>query len=616
MATADDALSEGTTRRKVPAAQPVVQQVSQAARPAVSPMAAEINQQLRRPGGVSPAAYAMNQQFREVRAQSKPTIVVDSAGRAGVGGIPPTPVQQPAYRTGAPAGQPQFQQTPTPVNPTFRPAPATAGDALGARPAAAPRPVPAAAAKARPIPGSARAAGALAGGLEAINVAQTARESGPAAALDAAKAGGVRLATGQLGATLGGRVGGGIGAVTGGVAGYLAGDALADTELVRGNALVDAYAARREEQYRNAGVQQGGGGMSMVDTVGSMARAGARRDVANRAPLFDPTVEELDAIGVLRQPGQQQAGTALAPTAQPTAAPVSTGGQGPSARPNFVDETGDAPPSAGGDIVGQWNGRDITRAEANRLAGSLNGGTGSGLQDGNPTGVRAGDALAPERPRGPTSRAVGASIGGTSDLAAYAEQLDRQIADLGPLNMRSKRALVGELLGLKGRALGQQAGDAAAGERQAQQLDAQAASDALRADVDREQIAASDRTARRQTTQTITAEDGTVYSVEGNTLTALQTPDGKPLRGARTASQRDNTQAEIAAKLLEGMIPYGATPEQIQQGVQQANQAAAALVSGATSAPAARAPAGYTQVGTSGGKPVYRDAAGNTFIDE
>lgn len=604
MATADEALAEGTSR-KVPAAKPTI-----------SPLAQEINQQIRRPGGISPAASAVNDQFREVRAQAKPTIVVDSAGRAGVGGIPPTPVQQPAYRTGAPAGQPQFQQTPTPVNPTFRPAPATAGDALGARPAAAPRPVPAAAAEARPLPRSARAAGALAGGLEAINVAQTARESGPAAALDAAKAGGVRLATGQLGATLGGRVGGGIGAVTGGVAGYLAGDALADTELVRGNALVDAYAARREEQYRNAGVQQGGGGMSMVDTVGSMARAGARRDVANRAPLFDPTVQELDAIGALRRPGQPvAAGDALA--APVAAAPATTAAPRP--RANFVDETGDAPPAGGGDIVGTFQGRNITRGEANDLAGQLNGGTGAGLRDGNPTGVRttsAGDALATAQPRGPTSRAVGASIGGTSDLSAYAEQLDKQIADLGPLNMRSKRALVGELLGLKGRALGQQAGDAAAGERQAQELDARAASDALRADVDREQIAASDRTARRQTTQTITSEDGTIYSVDGNILTPLQDQQGQRVRAPRTASQRDNTQAEIAAKLLEGIIPYGATPEQIQQGVQQANQAAAALVSGATSAPAARAPAGYTPIGTSGGKPVYRDAAGNTFIDE
>ena len=604
MATADEALAEGT-RRKVPAA-----------KPAISPLAQEINQQIRRPGGISPAASAVNDQFREVRAQAKPTIVVDSAGRAGVGGIPPTPVQQPAYRTGAPAGQPQFQQTPTPVNPTFRPAPATAGDALGARPAAAPRPVPAAAAEARPLPRSARAAGALAGGLEAINVAQTARESGPAAALDAAKAGGVRLATGQLGATVGGRVGGGIGAVTGGVAGYLAGDALADTELVRGNALVDAFAARRAEANREAGILPGGGGMSMVDTGATMARAQARRDVANRAPLFDPTVQELDAIGALRRPGQPvAAGDALA--APVAAAPATTAAPRP--RANFVDETGDAPPSGGGDIVGTFNGRSITREQANDLAGQLNGGTGAGLRDGNPTGVRttsAGDALATTRPRGPTSRAVGASIGGTSDLSAYAEQLDKQIADLGPLNMRSKRALVGELLGLKGRALGQQAGDASAGERQAQELDARAASDALRADVDREQIAASDRTARRQTTQTITSEDGTIYSVDGNILTPLQDQQGQRVRAPRTASQRDNTQAEIAAKLLEGMIPYGATPEQIQQGVQQANQAAAALMAGNTGTPAANAPKGYTQVGTSGGKPVYRDAAGNTFIDE
>lgn len=467
------------------------------------------------------------------------------------------------------------------------------------------------------MPRSGRAAGALAGGLEAINVAQTARESGVGPAVQAAKEGGVRLATGQLGATVGGRLGGGVGAVTGGIAGYLAGDALADTELVQGNALVDAFQARREEELRAAGVQQGGGGMSMIDTTASMARAGARRDVANRAPLFNPTVEELGAIGALRQPGAAT-GPAAAALAVPTAtAAPTTGGQRP--RANFVDETGDAPPAGGGDVVGTFNGRSITRAEANDLAGRLNGGTGNGLQGGNPTGVRApaaADALATGTRQGPASRAVAASIGGTSDTQSFVEKIDRQIADLGPLNMRSKRQLVADLLGLQGRAIGQQAGDAAATDRQAAELDARAASDALRADVDREQIAASDRTARRQTTQTITAEDGTIYSVDGTTLTPLQDQQGQRVRAPRTASQRDNTQATIAAKLLEGLVPYGATPEQIQQGVQQANQAAAALVAGSTAASANAAPQGYTQIGTSGGKPVYRDAAGNTFIDE
>lgn len=604
MATADEALADGTTRRKIPAAPPSVQPVSQARAP-VSPMAADINQQMRRPGGLSPAASALNQQVTAARTEQA---TAQAAARAAA------PVAQPAYRTGAAPGQPQFQQTPAPVNPNPR-----AATALGAgtpsAPVAAARPAAATRPAANPrTAGANRATAALGVGLEAVNTAAALSNEGPAAAVQAAKEGGVRLAAGAAGAQIGGRVGGPIGATLGGTAGYLAGNALADTELVQQDALTDAFAARREEELRGAGVMQGGAAMSMVDSTASMARRGAERDVRAGKPLFNPTVEELGAIGALRQPGAATgpAATALAPT--PAATPAA--GQ---RRANFVDETGAAPPAGGtgGEVVGTFNGRQITRSEANDLAGSLNGGTGNGLENGNPTGVgTASTALASgTRSAGPISRAVGASIGGTSDLSGFAEQLDKQIADLGPLNMRSKRQLVGELLGLKGRALGQEAGEDAAGQRQAQELEARAAGDALRADVDREQIAASDRTQRRQNTQTITGEDGTIYRVEGSTLTPLQA-DGKNVRAPRTAAQTDNTQAKIAAELLGNFVPYGATPEQIQQGVIQANQAAAALTAGTTAAPAAAAPQGYTLVGTSNGKPVYRDAAGKQFIDE
>lgn len=610
MATADDALAEGTTRRKVPATQPTVQPVSQAR---VSPLAAEVNQQIRRPGGVSPAADAMNTQVRAARAPQS------------------SPITQPAYRTGAPAGQPQFQQTPAPVNPN----PRAASAALGAGapvPSVAPRPAPVTHASAgeaagRAVRSAARGAGTAAR-LGAAPVATTGRGVVP---------GLEKTAPGQRG---------GAGAVLGLTAGFSALGSLnrssqeyrdrlmlddpntplgaADQRINRGEQLLmdklgienpnlrALPATGRDVAVRTFGVANDLGA-SILDMGTGMVNAGREAFGAERIPTF----AELNGIEAPRRavPQPATASDALAPAAV-TATPASA-----TPRANFVDETSAAPPSgSAGDskVVGTFNGRQITRSEANDLAASLNGGTGAGLENGNPTGVgTASAALASgtRAERGPISRAVGASIGGTSDLSGFAEQLDKQIADLGPLNMRSKRQLVGELLGLKGRALGQQAGDAAAAQRQAQQLEAGAASDALRAEVDREQIAATDRTQRRQNTQTITAEDGTIYSVDGTTLTPLKA-DGKPVRAPRTAAQNDNTQAKIAADLLGNFVPYGATPEQIQQGVIQANQAAAALTAGTAATPAAAAPQGYTLVGTSNGKPVYRDAAGKQFIDE
>jgi hypothetical protein len=168
-----------------------------------------------------------------------------------------------------------------------------------------------------------------------------------------------------------------------------------------------------------------------------------------------------------------------------------------------------------------------------------------------------------------------------SERRQYNEQIDTQIKGLGDLNMRSKRELVGQLLGLKGRSVGQNF-DASAGRGiEAARLGQSAAEAQLGADVQREEIAAGERSSRRaanKTTQTITGADGTMYSLDGTVAAPITTADGKNVAAATKPAK--NEQAAIAAALLENLIPPGATPDEIAVAARQANTAAAALMSG------------------------------------
>lgn len=532
-----------------------------------------------------------------------PTIVVDSIGRAGVGAPPASPAPAtPAYRTGAAPGQPQFQQTPTPTNPNPRGVTAPAAPAPASPAATAPR-------VRQPIGRAGQAAIAL----EALNVAGAAQQGGGRAAIGEAAEGVGRLASARLGAQLG-RTLGPWGAGVGGVVGYLGGDrAITAIENNTPAPVRNAFTGTMDT-LQNAGNQLWSpeNSNSVARTLGEVA--------PDRQGLGDMLFGARAPAAIAPAPAPAAAALAAPPAAAAT--PLTRAAQ----RVNIIDGTaataGIAPPTAtgGGEVVGEWNGRPITRAQANQLAGQLNGGTGTGLVNGNPTGAPA--AVSPPAATmlaaPPARSAQGAVIGGSADnFDAFARQIDRQISELGQLNMRSKRQLVGELLGLKGRALGQQADIASGNARASAELGQRTASDNLRAQVDREQIAATDRNARRQTTQTITDDQGNVFGVDGTTLTPIRTPEGRQLRTTtRQAAQQDNTQARIAADLLGSLLPMNATQDDVNAAVQQANTAAAALMGqgGAQSTPAA--PPGYTLIGTSNGKPVYRDAQGNQVIEE
>lgn len=565
MALEDDILNRN---RRVPAAPP-----------RVSPLAAEINQQVRRPGGISQVANQFNQRLIDARSAPARAATVSS------------PITNPAYRSGAPLGQPQFVQTPTPSNPSFRAAPAVA-------PAAAPR-IAASVAQAEPAARGGRALPALAVGLEALNVAQAGRDGGAAAAGGEAIAAGGRLGAAAVGARASRAIPlpaslRPLAPVAGGIAGYALGqqgvDALRES-TPEGLGQVATLGTSIADNATATNALRAAANPSTARTAGSFisALAGqAGADIAAGRGLrpTTPTATLIEPGSDIAPPARRGAASQPASGNAQSIASSMPEASGPQAVFVDPDNPRTQPPSTR--VVGNWNGRDITETQANTLANQLNGGTGAGMANGNPTGVSALAA-----PIGPAGRAVQRSAG-TGAVGAVigapgsstAEQIDKQIAGLGPLNMRSKRDLVGQLLGLRVRAEEGVASRAQSEAISQAELAQRADASALSADIDRERIAASTAQAGRGNQQTLTGADGTVYSVGNGLATPVQIAGGQTLTAP---TKSDTTTQQIAARILESTLPIGATPEQINAAVQNANAAAQAIASGETPAPSAPA---------------------------
>lgn len=580
--------------RRVPVSAPVVQPAAAVMAappaPAISPMAAQINQQIQRPGGVSRAADVVNQQLRAPGPAVQPAT--------------------PAYRTGAPTGQPQFQQTATPVNPNPR-----AALAAPASPAAAPvtpqAPIagtPGAqvglAERAGQVAGNAQRAAGAAARLGAAPVAT----AGPGIIPGLQKtAPGVRGGAGAVLATMAipealtslnrptseyesryGLDDGSIGLGTVYQQAQRGEQRLADAAgLAPDNALRNLAGVPRETAVRTAGVLQdlGAGildsGLGLVNMV---------RGVGGAQPL--ESFASINGIKPVGAPAGSAAESLPATTGAPTAgraaaalaAPVGAGRQAIMVDP---DNPATQPPTrgVGGDVIGQFNGRDITRAQSQEIAGRLNRADANPAETGLVSGANLSASPAAQqmaRLANRTGGAQGAIIRAESDDA----QIDKAISDLGPLNMRSKRSALVELLGLKQRGREGAANRDAAATNQANELAQRSAAQMLAGEVDLAQTEAQQRTQRRQNTQTVTGADGTLYGVNGNTLTPITGADGKPFK---TATKSDDTQQRIAASLLESLLPPGATPDQVSQAVNTANTAAKRLASGEVAAPPSRA---------------------------
>lgn len=172
--------------------------------------------------------------------------------------------------------------------------------------------------------GAARTGGALLGaGLEAKNVYDAYQSGGVDAAVPEAAMGATRLASARLGAGIGASLplpgwGKPIAAAVGGVAGYAAPNAIGNSdfakEVERKNALRNAFSSRIDGELApefnprantittSDGRMFGSGRLESNPHLQYQGYLSAKTDRAidSKAPLFNPTVAEMEAIGALR----------------------------------------------------------------------------------------------------------------------------------------------------------------------------------------------------------------------------------------------------------------------------------------------------------------------------
>lgn len=579
MATDDEILRQN---RRTPVTRPVVQPAATAmASPQVSPLAAEINRQIARPGGVSPTADAVNTQIRAPGA--------------------PGPVQQPTYRTGAPAGQPQFQQTPAPVNPNPRAATVMAQQV----PAAAAAPAPAAAPPAAAANGLRRAGQVAAEAQSAVGAAARMGAAPVATAGPGIVPGLEKTAPGQRGgagaflATMAipsaltsmnrptaeyeQRLGLNDAGTPAGSVYTAARNSERDTENTIRNLVGDGYVAppsTAETMARGVGVLQDLGA-GILDT--GLGVVNMVRSAGGAKPL--ETFESLNGIKPVGAPAGAAAEALPGSSARTMAATPQAAAGGGTARPGVImvdpDNPATQPPTRGSEVIGQFNGRDITRAQSDALAGQLN--TVSGNQAATVSDSASNRAQsAAQQMASFAQRSRGGGAMGAIIRADGQDEISKALRDIGPLDRRGRRQAAIELLGLRQRGEESAANRIATAENQQSELAQRAAGQALAAEVDMAQTEANTRNQRRQNTQTLTGSDGTTYSVEGSTLTPLRTSDGNVFKAATKA---DDSQARIAAGLLESLLPPGATPEQVAQATATARMAARGLTGDAPAPP-------------------------------
>ena len=444
---------------------------------------------------------------------------------------PTTPVTTPAYRT-----ETGFKQTPTPVNPNPRPV-ATSSIGSSTAPPTPRRPI---------TPG--RGLGALGVAAEGLNLATAAATDRPGGIGGAALESGARLGAAQAGAALGARLPGAgrvIGPAVGAIAGYMGGQKLVEgVKSVVPDSVSRPVTGALDMADNFAGRNPGAMGLTGVAAIPALVGGLMAGDRSTLTPSRPRAEQAPPAVSGPTGPSFR---TPTRPLAQrlPQAAPA-----GPD--PNQV--------------VGTFNGRTITRGEADQLAAKLP--TSNGAPVAGPNGSVAystgGNAvgMVPARPTGiansgtpstPTVRAPAADAYNTRQQEQLRRDvmsgIDSQLFALrGRTNTRSARELAGDLIrtqaGLANAGV-DTATNVAAGDRDASltannanaQRAAQAQLQGMQNDATLEQTAmqqAADtertRIARRPTTPTVN-EDGTMGFIDDNgVFSPIVDAQGQPQR--------------------------------------------------------------------------------------
>jgi hypothetical protein len=248
------------------------------------------------------------------------------------------------------------------------------------------------------------------------------------------------------------------------------------------------------------------------------------------------------------------------------------------------------------EVLSTFTGSDrrtqaITRSRANDLAAQL------------PTvSITAGGDTAARQQNGRAAQ-FQARRPSASGLSSVSRQIDATIAGLGELNMRSKRALVGQLLDAKARlASGQFNTEAGIGTNDASIAQRQAG-DLLSADT-------SSTNARLGRAQTVVGADGALRTLDPAnpaSLTPVTDAAGNPIFTPQrsSADPQAKFQNDALLKLIQGQANQIGGDGINEQQLQEQLDAIKRLSSGGG--------AGLQQIGTDSktGNPVFRDANGN-----
>lgn len=332
--------------------------------------------------------------------------------------------------------------------------------------------------------------------------------------------------------------------------------------------------------------------------VGEVGRRGLMGAVRASAPVVKPIA---DTVGFARGLAGASAPTPInapapaaaaapAPNRQPTTAvaPQRPMAAQPSPAAAAPSQQMQQPAVASSPVVGSFNGRDLTRADTDRLAGSLPTAagpvsTGAGGFAFTPAGGEGATSARVDFPDTPQPTAAptvtvprtlrGDLRGAEDERSKAAEGIDRKLrymaASPAGLNSRGERQLYAELLGQRSELTGQRVNQATALETQGAELEAGAATEsarlagrAIESNADRALQARNfasqdaDRDAaleqqRRGVSQVLVRDDGSTNVLRADgTLAPVTGADGQPFRQLQDPKREGQVSPDTEYKAL------------------------------------------------------------------
>lgn len=287
------------------------------------------------------------------------------------------------------------------------------------------------------------------------------------------------------------------------------------------------------------------GNRAVVGTANVIRNAIGKQDLTPQAMNYTGFQDNLAAVRNANQApnvnvGRSRGAAATALAAPPVAASVAAlpgqPGAVPVAAPGVTVRPGSSLQPSG--VYAAGVGAQGENVYDNTSIAKLNAALGTNVASQTNTG--GGGNILPQAPAAATQLGAVVNTPSQYDSRRFQGQIDKQIKDLGALNMRSKRDLVGQLLGLKGNQVsGNQNIEANAGVKQAE-INAGANSDLLASntnqDISKRSAAVQLAGQLPQPTNQL-GNDGILYQQDGTSISPITGADGKGFKPAVSAKE-------------------------------------------------------------------------------